>query len=93
MQDQSFTWIECDFLTKAVAALNKCRRTLMYTYAFAYYLKSNNATTLFESNQEDLELATERLSEKLERELDIENEDLVKLKQDVSLLYTFSNLK
>uniref|UniRef100_A0AC34GXJ2 RBR-type E3 ubiquitin transferase n=1 Tax=Panagrolaimus sp. ES5 TaxID=591445 RepID=A0AC34GXJ2_9BILA len=89
MQAHGFTWVETQFLANAVAVLNKCRRTLMYTYAFAYYLKSNNASNVFEDNQRDLETATEQLSEKLERELDIDTDDLVKIKQEVQDRYRY----
>lgn len=41
----------------------------MYTYAFAYYLQKNNHTLIFEDNQRDLEMATEILSEYLERDI------------------------
>lgn len=49
--------------------LCQCRQTLMYTYAFAYYLLKNNHTLIFEDNQRDLEMATETLSEYLERDI------------------------
>ncbi|KAI1731489.1 IBR domain, a half RING-finger domain-containing protein [Ditylenchus destructor] len=81
MQQHNFSWIETQFLRKAVDVLSECRCTLMYTYAFAYYLQQNNNTKIFEDNQQDLELATEQLSEFLERDLDAEN--LVTLKQKV----------
>ena len=41
----------------------------MYTYAFAFYLRKNNHTLIFEENQRDLEMATETLSEFLERDI------------------------
>lgn len=41
----------------------------MYTYAFAFYLQKNNHTLIFEDNQCDLEMATETLSEYLERDI------------------------
>lgn len=41
----------------------------MYTYAFAFYLHKNNHTLIFEDNQRDLEMATETLSEYLERDI------------------------
>ena len=41
----------------------------MYTYAFAFYLVKNNHTLIFEDNQRDLEMATEMLSEYLERDI------------------------
>lgn len=98
-------------MNKAVDILCHCRQTLQYTYAFAFYLKKNNQTFIFEvlkqsslftcnhsippppshlspppslfppppppsppffqDNQADLEMATERLSEYLERELSL----------------------
>lgn len=39
----------------------------MCTYVFAYYLRKNNQSLIFEANQKDLESATEKLSEYLER--------------------------
>ena len=56
-------------MKKAVDILCRCRQTLRYTYAFAYYLKKNNHTQIFEDNQRDLEMATEKLSEFLERDI------------------------
>jgi len=43
-------------------------------------LAQNNNTKIFEDNQSDLELATEQLSEFLERDMDSDI-DLVELKQ------------
>ena len=36
------SWIEVQFLAKAVETLRDCRTTLMYTYVFAYYLAKNS---------------------------------------------------
>ena len=36
------------FLKAAVDTLSECRSTLMYTYAFAFYLKKNNQCMIFE---------------------------------------------
>uniref|UniRef100_A0A0M3I1K6 RBR-type E3 ubiquitin transferase n=1 Tax=Ascaris lumbricoides TaxID=6252 RepID=A0A0M3I1K6_ASCLU len=83
MQQTNMSWVEVQFLQKAVDILSQCRRTLMYTYAFAFYLQKDNQSMIFEDNQRDLEHATEQLSEFLER--DLENENLVSLKQKVSL--------
>jgi len=69
MQQLNMSWIEAQFLKRAVDILCQCRQTLMYTYAFAYYLKKNNHSYIFEDNQRDLEMATEMLSEYLERDL------------------------
>ncbi|CAB3407100.1 unnamed protein product [Caenorhabditis bovis] len=87
MQHSSMSWIEVQFLKKAVDVLSECRRTLMFTYAFAYYLKKDNNSEIFEDNQKDLEMETEKLSEFLER--DLENENLVTLKQKVQDKYRY----
>ena len=63
MQQHNMSWIEVQFLKKSLDILRECRRTLMYTYVFAYYLKKNNQSAIFEENQKDLESATEQLSE------------------------------
>jgi ariadne-1 len=57
------SWIEVQFLETASKALQQCRQTLKWTYAFAYYLARNNQTEIFEDNQKDLEMAVENLSE------------------------------
>lgn len=56
------SWIEVQFLKKALGTLGECREALKYTYAFAFYLVKNNECEIFESNQRDLEMATEALS-------------------------------
>ncbi|EDQ88427.1 uncharacterized protein MONBRDRAFT_32739 [Monosiga brevicollis MX1] len=81
MQKANFTWIEVQFLGKAVESLQRARSVLKFTYVFAYYLAKNNQCEIFESNQRDLEMATERLSGFLEGEAtDI---DLSKLRLEV----------
>lgn len=64
------SWIEVQFLDNASQALQQCRQTLKWTYAFAYYLARNNLTEIFEDNQKDLELAVENLSEMFEKPTD-----------------------
>lgn len=59
----------------------------MYTYVFAYYVKKNNQSVIFEDNQKDLESATECLSEYLER--DITSENLADIKQKVQDKYRY----
>lgn len=76
---------QVQFLKKAVDILCQCRQTLMCTYVFAYYLKKNNQSMIFEDNQKDLEVATEKLSEYLER--DITSENLADIKQKVQDKY------
>ncbi|KAL1925647.1 uncharacterized protein VTP21DRAFT_530 [Calcarisporiella thermophila] len=75
------SWIEVQFLRKAVDVLLEARMTLKWTYAFAFYLAKDNMTELFEDNQRDLELATEQLSELLEQPID--RERIIELKQSV----------
>jgi ariadne-1 len=41
------TWIEVQFAKKAVDEVIKCRNTLQWTYAMAYYLVRNQAVALF----------------------------------------------
>uniref|UniRef100_A0A1I7U960 RBR-type E3 ubiquitin transferase n=1 Tax=Caenorhabditis tropicalis TaxID=1561998 RepID=A0A1I7U960_9PELO len=81
MQDLSMSWVEVQFLQKAFEVLSECRRTLMYTYAFAFFLKRDNNVMIFEANQADLERSTEQLSGLLERDLD--HDDLIGMKQAV----------
>lgn len=75
------SWIEVQFLKKAVDVLTSCRMTLRWTYAFAYYLARSNMTELFEDNQRDLEMAVEALSELLEKP--IMKEKIPELRQQV----------
>lgn len=45
------TWIEVQFAKRAVDEVEKCRMTLKWTYAMAYYLQKGNEKELFEDNQ------------------------------------------
>ncbi|KAG5641480.1 hypothetical protein DXG03_005105 [Asterophora parasitica] len=69
----ALTWIEVQFMKKAVEEVDKCRTTLKWTYAMAYYLAKGNEKELFEDNQRDLEKAVEDLSELLESPIEPEN--------------------
>lgn len=75
----NMSWIEVQFLDAASHALQECRQTLKWTYAFAYYLEKNNLTHIFEDNQRDLEMAVENLSEMFEKP----TEQLASLKVDM----------
>ena len=80
LQTQSqMSWIEVQFLDSASKALQACRQTLKWTYAFAFYLQRNNETEMFEDNQKDLEMAVEALSGMFERPVS----DLANLKVDI----------
>ncbi|KAF9497917.1 hypothetical protein BDN71DRAFT_1443979 [Pleurotus eryngii] len=78
----ALTWIEVQFMKKAVEEVDKCRMTLKWTYAMAYYLAKSNEKDLFEDNQRDLEKAVEDLSELLESP--IEPENIPQLRQKVT---------
>lgn len=45
------TWIEVQFMKKAVDIVENCRTTLKWTYAMAYYLQNGNQKAMFEDNQ------------------------------------------
>ena len=52
LQEQStLSWIEVQFLAKAVETLGRVRTVLKWTYAMAFYLEKNNQTQMFEDNQ------------------------------------------
>eukprot|EP00112_Aurelia_sp_Birch-Aquarium-sp1_P002902 Seg1321.9 transcript_id=Seg1321.9/GoldUCD/mRNA.D3Y31 product="E3 ubiquitin-protein ligase arih1" protein_id=Seg1321.9/GoldUCD/D3Y31 len=87
MQQHNMSWIEVQFLRKAVDVLCQCRNMLKFTYVFAFYLKKNNHSIIFEDNQRDLEMATEVLSEYLER--DINSEEAQEIKQKVQDKYRY----
>ncbi|KAI8843664.1 hypothetical protein BC829DRAFT_446168 [Chytridium lagenaria] len=80
-KNSELSWIEVQFLKKAVETLVQSRMTLKWTYCFAYYLTRGNATDIFEDNQRDLEMAVEQLSEMLEKP--IEPEKIAELRQQV----------
>ncbi|UMM20703.1 hypothetical protein L5515_015881 [Caenorhabditis briggsae] len=78
----TMTWIDVQFLPDAIEVLSACRRTMIYTYVFAFYLeRDDNQSLIFESNQKDLEMATELLSAILEQQLDLSGDvRMLKLK-------------
>lgn len=64
----NMTWSEVQFMQKAFETLGECRRVLMHTYIFAFYVKKNHQIEIFENNQRDLEIAVEKLCDHLERQ-------------------------
>ncbi|KAL1941937.1 hypothetical protein VTO73DRAFT_6467 [Trametes versicolor] len=76
------TWIQVQFMKKALDVVHKCRMTLKWTYAMAYYLALGNEKELFEDNQRDLERAVEELSELIEAPIDPET--IMTLRQKVT---------
>jgi len=74
------SWVEVQFLHQAVETLQQNRQVLMFTYVFAFYLQHSNPTEIFETNQSNLEHATEQLSEYLERKLLDSESDISEIK-------------
>ncbi|CAF1542639.1 unnamed protein product [Adineta ricciae] len=89
---QQMSWIEVQFLQIACDVLRQCRQTLMYTYPFAFYLKRNNHSIIFEQNQADLEHATEELSGYLERDSN-QITNLTEMKQKVQDKYRYCSTR
>ncbi|CAF0788086.1 unnamed protein product [Adineta steineri] len=90
---QQMSWIEVQFLQIACDVLRQCRQTLMYTYPFAFYLKRNNHSIIFEQNQADLEHSTEELSGYLERDFSQTNASLTEMKQKVQDKYRYCSTR
>ncbi|CAF1306961.1 unnamed protein product [Rotaria magnacalcarata] len=89
---QQVSWIEVQFLQVACDVLRQCRQTLMYTYPFAFYLKRNNHSIIFEQNQADLEHATEEISGYLERD-STQTTNLTEMKQKVQDKYRYCSTR
>jgi len=60
------SWVDVEYIQKAVSILIECRGSLKFTYVYGYYLDEGREKQLFEYLQEDLERVTEKLSEILE---------------------------
>lgn len=56
------SWIDVQFLHDAIRALTNGRKTLKWTYCFAFYLEVTNFSTIFESLQDFLNKTVEDLS-------------------------------
>ncbi|KAI0781474.1 hypothetical protein BD413DRAFT_505614 [Trametes elegans] len=65
-ETSKMSWIESTFMRDAVNELMRCRSTLKWTYAMAYFLTAGNQKQIFEDIQADLEKAVEDLSQLLE---------------------------
>lgn len=61
------SWNEIQFLPDAIHSLTNGRKTLKWTYTFAFYLGDSNFSTIFEGNQNYLNKTVEDLSEIFER--------------------------
>lgn len=60
--ERTVSWNDVQFLSDAIRSLTSGRKTLMWTYAFAFYLKSNNHSMIFEGMQDYLNKTVEDLS-------------------------------
>lgn len=57
------SWNDIEFLPNAIKSLTNGRKTLKWTYVFAFYLNESNFSEIFEANQNYLNKAVEDLSE------------------------------
>lgn len=57
------SWNDIQYLPDAIRALTRGRKTLKWTYCFAYYLGNSNFGQIFEENQNYLNQTVELLSE------------------------------
>ncbi|VEL15198.1 unnamed protein product [Protopolystoma xenopodis] len=62
MLEQRFGSANKDLLQQIFLTLLCCRRTLMYTHAFSYFLKKDNVSEIFELNLTSLELGLDKLA-------------------------------
>lgn len=59
---QNLSWIDVQFLHDAIRALTNGRKTLKWTYCFAFYLAKTNFSEIFEQMQDYLNKTVEDLS-------------------------------
>ncbi|CUM68176.1 uncharacterized protein PRCAT00005894001 [Priceomyces carsonii] len=62
-EKEDLSWIDIQYLHDAVRSLTNGRKTLKWTYCFAFYLGNSNFSEIFEQNQEFLNKSVEDLSE------------------------------
>lgn len=66
-QDPQLSWNDIQFLADSFKGLCAGRKALMWSYAFAFFLQSNNFSTIFESMQDFLTDTVEKLSQIFEQ--------------------------
>jgi len=71
-------WIDVQYIDVATEQLIECRRTLKYTYVFAFYMLVSPQKNLFEYLQAELEHTTEQLSGFLEAPIESQNPRQIK---------------
>lgn len=74
----ALSWNDIQFLPDAIRALTNGRKTLKWTYAFAYYLDETNFSHIFEDNQNYLNQTVEELLGIFEKIVDKKNKVMVK---------------
>ncbi|CCE45056.1 uncharacterized protein CPAR2_700600 [Candida parapsilosis] len=94
---QNLSWNDVQFLPDAMRALQNGRKTLKWTYCFAFYLAKSNFSQIFETNQDFLNKTVEDLSEVFEKIIAIDKPDKVETilerKKDIINLAEFVNLR
>ncbi|KAG2735682.1 hypothetical protein G9P44_001896 [Scheffersomyces stipitis] len=75
--ETNLSWTDIQFLPDAFIALANGRKTLKWTYCFAYYLADSNFSEIFESNQDYLNKTVEDLSGIFQNMLDKHNKNKV----------------
>jgi len=75
-------FLKIEFVAHAIEMLLQCRRTLMNSYIFSYFMTSiNNQMFIFEDNCHYLQQVTEALSYKLEHDVNADN--IAQLKHEI----------
>lgn len=64
---KNLSWVDIQYLHDAIRSLSNGRKTLKWTYCFAFYLGSSNFSQIFEQNQDFLSKTVEDLSEIFEK--------------------------
>ncbi|KAI3405074.2 hypothetical protein KGF56_002030 [Candida oxycetoniae] len=75
--ERNLSWTDIQFLPDAMRALQNGRKTLKWTYCFAFYLASSNFSQIFETNQDFLNKTVEDLSKVFEEIIAIDKTDKV----------------
>ncbi|KAI5954655.1 hypothetical protein KGF54_002431 [Candida jiufengensis] len=75
--EEHLSWNDVQFLPDAMRALQNGRKTLKWTYCFAFYLDKSNFSQIFETNQDFLNKTVEDLSEIFEKIIAINKPDKV----------------
>ncbi|KNC55592.1 ubiquitin-protein ligase [Thecamonas trahens ATCC 50062] len=71
--------VKLGYMLDAVEALLYCRKTLQFTYAYAFFLKPDSPEkNLFEYLQGELETSVETLSEAIDLPIDVEHRSKIK---------------